>query len=327
MSSKKPNLSKLSAGLIIAMAMVSQVHADESNQKETPEQAAAIAAYMPSLPKPADVRPGVSDATQDQFPMSDAEIQWVKEQMKNNQYALHKGNPIKQDNRMIQVSVDPGSSSPTIHVLPGYVSSISVVGRDGTVWPIVTQNTGSPKQFTVESPAQTPGKGSSAGKNNETNGAPRNLLTIQPLFFGANTNIMLTLQGLDTPLLINVESGSPSNTTTDGHVTLRVNRDAPNTPPPILTPPPPSPVDSTLFGFLEKVPPKGAVELATNTPGVMAWSWNNSVIVRSKDTLVIPAWTAQVSQDGVSVYEVPQTDTITVRGSTGTINIVLGSAK
>lgn len=326
MSLTKPNLSKLSAGLIIAMAMAGQSHANENTQKETPEQAAAIAAYMPDLPKPSDVRPGVSDAAQDQFPMSNEEIQWVKEQMKNNQYALHKGAPIKQRNLMIPVSVDPGSSAPTIHVLPGYVSAISIVGKDGTVWPIVTESTGSPRQFAVASPAQTRASGG-AGKEGETNGAPRNLLTIQPLFFGANTNIMLTLQGLDTPLLINVDSGSPSDTTTDGHVTLRVNRDAPDTPPPILTPPPPSPIDSTLFGFLEKAPPKGAVTLTTNTPGVMAWSWNDNVIVRSRDTLVIPAWTAQVSQDGVSVYEVPQTDTITVRGTTGTINIVLGSAK
>jgi intracellular multiplication protein IcmK len=225
-------------------------------------------------------------------------------------------------------SIDPGSTPAVIHLVPGYITAMSVVGRDGTPWPIVTESVGSSQQFDISSPAQAGGTQSNGGKVAVSNGAPSNLLTINPRFFGATSNLVLTLKGLDTPLVVMLESGSPTGTVVDGRVTLRVNRDAPDAPPPTVMAPPPSPVDTTLMSFLEGTPPKEAKTLPMDAVGVEGWSWNNSLIVKTRDTLVLPAWTAQVQQDGVSVYQIPMTGSITVREANGTMmNIVTGGQK
>lgn len=281
--------------------------------------------YLPSLPAPKDIRKGINEGLQAQLPLSPDEVRWAKERMDASQYALHEGQTVKMTSRVAEVSVDPGAKSQVIHVLPGFITSLSVVGRDGTPWPIVTENVGSSKQFTVDVPALA-GSGSapSSAKKIESNGAPSNLLTIQPMFFGAKTNLMLTMKGLDVPLTLLLDSGSPKTDTTDGRVVIRLNREAPDAPPPLVSPPPPSPVDVTLLQFLERTPPKDATELRSGMTGLTAWQWNGGVIIRSQYDLVLPAWLAEVKQDGIAVYQLPQTQTVTVRTPSGVVNVVLG---
>ncbi len=273
--------------------------------------------YMPSLPMPSQVRDGVGDGLQAKFPLSNQEIEWVRKNMDSNQYAMHKSPALKPASRVLSVSVDPGSDPIVVRCMPGYVTALSVVGRDGTPWPIITSTPGS-TAFDIASPAQaTP-------NNKQDVNAPNNLLTIQPKFFGASTNVMLTLKGLSVPVILMIVSGKPDGTQVDGRITARINRMAPDAPPPLVMPPPPSPMNTTLLQFSEDTPPKSAISLSANGGNFQAWSWENSVIIRTTESMVLPAWIGQVQQDGVNVYQLPRTDSITLRTAQGKISYVLG---
>lgn len=316
----------LAIGLMPFQAYADVAPADQVRSPQGQQQGQQPPVYLPALPAPGSVREGVNEGYQAQFPLSNKEIQWVKSQMDSAQYALHKGAPLRPASRVLVASVDPGSAPAVIHLVPGYITALSVVGRDGTPWPIVTESTGSGNQFVVSSPALA-GSGNGSSANNkaaQSNGAPTNLLTISPNFFGATSNLVLTLKGLDTPLVVMLESGPPEGKEVDGRITLRVNRSAPDAPVPTVMAPPPSPVDTTLMSFLEGTPPKTAKVVSVDAVGVEVWSWQGSMIIKTRDTLVLPAWTAQVQQDGVSVYQIPMTGAITVRDVSGaTLNIAL----
>lgn len=281
--------------------------------------------YLPALPTPDSIRAGVRDGLASTMPLSAEEIQWIKKQADTSQYMLHKDVRVKTSSRVIAVSVDPGSTPPLVRVRPGYVTAVSIVGKDGVAWPVVTVSSGADKVFSVDAPSLAVGRG--GGESTGGNGAPINLITVQPTYFGASTNIMLTLKGLDTPLILMAESDKPEGGVVDSHVTLRLNRNSPDAPPPVVIPPPPSPLDAQLLQFLENTPPKGAQVVSSGAPDIQVWRWNESVIVRSARTLILPGWIAAVKQDGYTVYHLPPTDFITVRNTDGgASHLVLGKS-
>lgn len=293
--------------------------------------------FLPPLPEPPAIRPMVGTQYQEQFPLSPKEIQWIKQQMQDDQYAIHKGAPLQIQNPSLPVSLGPGAKVPTIVLSPGYVTTISVVGEDGSPWPVTSRQIGGGSSFDVSAVSQDMGapRGqpaaeggvaetrSGAASSLEPAGAkpkfvpdrlPSNLLTISPLYFGSSSNLVLTLKGVSTPLMVNVVADGPHAKTVDGMVTLRVNRHGPDAPPPMYAPPPPSAVNPDLMLFLAQTPPKGAVRLrASGAFGVKAWSWNGRVIVRTRVPLLSPAWTAEVRQDGATVYDLPKTRVLMLR--------------
>lgn len=282
--------------------------------------------YLPALPTPDSIRAGVRDGLASTIPLSAEEIQWIKKQADTSQYMLYKDVRVKTSSRVIAVSVDPGSTPPLVRVRPGYVTAVSIVGKDGVAWPVITVGSGAGKAFSVEAPSLAMGQSAGAATGGG-NGAPMNLITIQPSYFGANTNIMLTLKGLDTPMILMAESDKPDGGVVDSHVTLRLNRNSPDAPPPVVIPPPPSPLDAQLLQFLENTPPKGAQVVSSGAPDIQVWRWNESVIVRSARTLILPGWIAAVKQDGYTVYHLPPTEFITVRNTDGgASHLVLGKS-
>lgn len=308
-------MKKKLVSLIVAASVASAfapVMAEPKSQDVTVTTSSPDNVYLPALPTPKDVRPGVRDGMASKFPLSDDEIRWIRQQTEKNQYATYAGPDLKPDSRILLTSVDPGSAPPTIHVMPGYVTAISVVGDDGTPWPVVTTDMGAGRQFTIGTPAQAAGKtgGNQDGSKGMTNGAPTNLITIQPKFFGSSTNVILTLKGLDVPVILVARSGKPDGKEVDGRVVLRINRAAPDSPPPIMTPPPPSPVDSDLIQFIENTPPKDAVPVPVKSTLASVWRWGGGIVVRTRSRMILPSWIAFVKQDGWNVYQLPQTDFI-----------------
>ncbi len=288
--------------------------------------------FLPPLPGPAYVRPMVSTQYQEQFPLSPHEIQWVKRQMQDDQYAIHKGAPLNIENPSLPVSLGPGAKVPTIHLAPGYVTTISVLGEDGSPWPVTSRQVGGGLSFNVSAVSQdagapsgksatmTTGAPSKKGAAHTSKGRPQpvrlptNLLTITPKYFGSSSNLVLTLKDLSTPVMVNVVADGPHDPTVDGMVTLRVDRHGPDAPPPLYAPPPPSAVNPDLMLFLAKTPPQGAKALhASGGFGVRAWAWNHRVIVRTRIPLLSPAWTAEVRQDGATVYDLPKTRVLMLR--------------
>ena len=284
--------------------------------------------FLPPLPTPRSVRPMVGLQYQEEFPLSPSEIQWVKHQMQDDQYAIHKGDPLKILNPSLPVSLGPGAQVPTIHLAPGYVTTISVIGEDGSPWPVTSRQIGGGNSFAVSAVSQDAGapsiqntvaagkSGASASQTQRVHlvSLPSNLLTISPKYFGSSSNLVLTLKGVSTPVMINVVADGPHDKTVDGMVTLRVDRHGPDAPPPLYAPPPPSSANPDLMLFLAQTPPKGAKALhASGDFGIRAWAWNHRVVVRTRIPLLSPAWTAEVRQDGVMVYDLPKTRVLMLR--------------
>ena len=300
--------------------------------------------FLPPLPEPSTIRPMVGTQYQEQFPLSTKEIQWIKRQMQDDQYAIHKGAPLQIQNPSLPVSLGPGAKVPTIVLSPGYVTTISIVGEDGSPWSVTSRQIGGGSSFTVSAVSQDMGAprglhqsggqavtrpaaakttSNTSGTGSATTGTgpkpvpdrlPSNLLTISPLYFGSSSNMVLTLKGVSTPLMVNVVADGSHAKTVDGMVTLRVDQHGPDAPPPMYAPPPPSAVNPDLMLFLSQTPPKGAVRLhASGMLGVKAWAWNGRVIVRTHIPLLSPAWTAEVRQNGEMVYDLPKTRVLMLR--------------
>lgn len=293
--------------------------------------------FLPPLPGPAYVRPMVNTQYQEEFPLSPREIQWVKHQMQDDQYAIHKGAPLNIENPSLPVSLGPGAQVPTIRLAPGYVTTISIIGESGSPWPItsrqvggglsfdvsaVSQDAGAPSEQNVQRTTATATRNSAAvqsAKHSRTVHPqpvklPSNLLTISPKYFGSSSNLVLTLKGVSTPVMVNVVADGPHSKTVDGMVTLRVDRHGPDATPPLYVPPPPSAVNPDLMQFLAQTPPRGAKILRVSGGfGVRAWTWNHRIIVRTRIPLLSPAWTAEVRQDGVMVYDLPKTRILMLR--------------
>lgn len=297
--------------------------------------------FLPPLPgRPKDVRPGVDMEYQTVSPLSTKEIQWVKQQMADSQYAMHETSPLRIDNPILTVNVGPGSQVPVIRLARGYVTTLSVVDASGNPWPVtayvVGGNDGSGSagsgMFAIQAAGNVSLKVAAttakSGANQESDATlPPNLMTISPRFFGAASNMVVTLKGMSTPIMLDLRTGKPAGKSVDGMVTLRIDRMGPDSPTPVMQAPPPSPVESSLLLFLSQTPPKGAVDLhASGGYGVVAWKWNGKTIVRSRIPLAMPAWTAEISQDGVRVYSLPETRQLLLRAPSGMEPVTLNEA-
>lgn len=320
---------KLKVALAVAAVLTSFVGVAkaENNNQNGPQ-----VLYLPPTDGPKDVRPAANLGLQEQLPLTPDEIRWGKGYVNSQQYALHDAPALTPDNRTINVSLDPGAKSPLIHLMPGYVSAISIVGSNGTPWPVVVSKLGSGSQFSTEAPNVSEKTTKMEGGKEVTtteNASPSNLILIQPSFFGSTTNMVVTLKGESTPLIIMAKSGSPDGKRVDGRVTLRINRASPDAPPPLVIPPPPSAANLELLPFMQQVPPKDAKLLTIDgeIDGVQVWEWDGQMIVRSQWPMLLPAWTAQSVQDGVSVYKMPISPMITVRGPDNKkITLVVGGS-
>ncbi len=317
----------------------------ETEKKNPPSLDGGKGIYaLPPLPAPVFVRPGVSTDYQSDFPLSPKEIQWIKQRMAATQYAMHAGLPLTIENPEIPVSVGPGASVPTVHVQTGYVTTVSVLDDTGHPWPITSFTVGGGvSQFGVQALVQNATNGfgaaaatksaaaeTSANQNNQQvflNGVPINILTVAPRFLGSSSNLVITLKGLSTPIMLNLVSGGPTEKTVDGMVTVRVDRGGPDTPPPLMMAPPPSAVTPDLLAFLEQVPPKGALSLTVHggfSQEMSAWTWKGQIVVRSRLPLVSPAWSAEARQGGVTAYVLPKTGSVLVRAAQGIKMVRIG---
>lgn len=268
---------------------------------------------LPPLPASPDVRAPVRDSIDQHFPLSGKEVEWLKQRISETQSAVHKGRPLTTTNPLIRVSTGPGSSVPTIHAAPGYVTTISVLDSQGNPWPITSYTAGGGKSFAVHAVVEGEGAVPSDKK-----GVPRNLLTVSPVSASSSTNLMLTLEGSVDPVLVMLSSNGPDDQSVDGMVSLRIDRPGPMTPPPVVMPPPPSSAQPELLLFLDQTPPKGATPIQIHSGfDLQMWSWNGQMVVRSTTPLLSPAWTDEVEQNHVRVYVIPKTQVLLLKTEQG----------
>ncbi len=251
----------------------------------------------------------------EQIPMSSDKINKYQKDLEESSVAINPEVPPKMINRSQNVSLDPGAEPVKLRLAPGYVSSLVIVDSTGAPWPIATATPGKPSAFSVVKP--------------ET--GAKNLITVSPLKNHVTSNIAITLEGRDAPLIVqlimNDDDTDKKAQEADIVISMRVNRPGPNAAPPVLGAKINGSISSDLMSFLDGVPPPGAsiVRLRDAPEGVQVWSLKSQLYLRTPYPARWPAWVQQASSSsGVSVYVMPLTSEIilSVNGASHTVPVL-----
>lgn len=240
------------------------------------------------------------------LPLSGQQIHNFRQKVRKTQDA---GNaPIIPKNGITQIiTVNPNSGvTPTIHMAAGYACSLTVVDGAGQPWPIVSATIGDGKRFTARNIAKN---------------ALEPTIVVSDLVTHAQSNLLLTLQGLNTPIPVQLVSGGPlqnGRETVAYRVILRVRGMVPGSLPATFSPSPNRGVTTDLLQTLYGTMPAAAKTLRIkNAPAysyTRAWMLNGDLWIRSHARLLAPAWIAtEASANGVHAYVLPKTHAVLMR--------------
>ncbi|MES2212202.1 MAG: DotH/IcmK family type IV secretion protein, partial [Pseudomonadota bacterium] len=194
------------------------------------------------------------------------------------------------------------SMSSIIGVNYKFVSSLVFVDATGAPWPIVSYSLGDPTRFNIQ-----------WEKSNNT-------LFVQSLATYAHGNVAVTLQNLDTPIMLSLVTAQKE---VDYRVDLQVTGRGPNASAAISSGLNKT-IDAKLISFLDGIPLEHARKLDVSDRAGEAWLVDKTLYLRTQHTLVSPAWRATVaSADGTRVYELGPTPLILLSqdGRTSTVRI------
>lgn len=296
-------LSLVLAGLFTSVnAYAGEAAADKGNSapKEIkdvakPEKAAGPKAVARSASKEGVEKQAVPksdfEATLNQmFPMSPKQVRQFGKVVDEQQRAKTEapgvvGRPVTST---VRVSSAPGAIPPVIRLGRGFVSTMVFVDSSGAQWPVTGFSVGNPDKFGVD-PAQ----------EGETN-----VLTLTPLGSYIHSNLAVMLKGRQTPVSFTVISDQRE---TDYRLDVSMDERGPNAKPPVVTADVNFSMDANMRSALDGVKPKDALDMKVSGIEGQAWQvGNNKVLLRTKATLMSPAWSAHaVSADGTNLYVIP----------------------
>ena len=292
-----------------------QLQEQINGSSATPAPAGAPSAGAPSAGAPSAGQPAASpipglppfkSIEKALLPLSGQQIHQFRGKVRKTQNGGNE--PIIPKNGITQViTVNPNSGeTPTIHMAAGYACSLTVVDGAGQPWPIVTAVIGSGKRFTAQS----------IDKN-----TLEPTIVVSDLLPHAQSNLLLTLQGLNTPIPVQLVSGGPlenGKETVAYRVILRVRGMVPGGLPPSFSPSPNHGTTAALLQTLYGTMPAAAKTLRVkNAPAysyTRAWRMNGDLWIRTHGRLLAPAWIAtEASANGVHAYVLPQTHAVLLR--------------
>jgi intracellular multiplication protein IcmK len=242
-------------------------------------------------------------ATLEKLPMSPGQINEFQKKTDDVMEAIHPAPPPKMVSRSVKLILQPGSPAIKINMAPGYVSSLLVIDSTGAPWPISTVTVGNSKWFNVVKPETSEG----------------NLITLSPLTNHASSNLTITLQGKDIPLIVQLlvdgHTDSSIALEADALVSFQVEGHGPKANPPVLGDTPRSPASTELISFIDGVPPAGSVEISLipSVPGVQAWEYAGQIYLRTRYPALSPAWSQIARGSGdLRVYVMPKVASLLV---------------
>jgi hypothetical protein len=264
-----------------------------STAPSTTGQASATVSTIPGLPPFQSIEKSL-------LPLSGNQIHQFRQLDRKTQDGANE--PVVPVDGITQViTVDPDSGeTPTIHLSAGYGCSLTVVDGAGQPWPIMSAAIGSGQRFNV---------------TNIEKGHYVPTVVISDLLPHAQSNLLVTLEGLKTPIPIQLVSGGHIK---DGHkvvdyrVILRVRGMAPGSLPSTFSASPNRGTTAALLQALYGTMPTAAaslkVEGAPAYSYTRAWLLNGQLWIRTHARLLAPAWIATESgANGATAYVLPKT--------------------
>ncbi len=187
------------------------------------------------------------------------------------------------------VRLEPGVTPTVIRLAHGYVSTLAFLDATGEPWPLDNYDIGNPQAFNIQWDKKS------------------NLLMIQAMSPYNTGNLVVQLRGLSTPVILTLVSGQRA---VDYRTDLRIPGVGPNAQP-VLGRNLPEAANPALLNLLDGVPPSGGTVLKVSKGLAQAWLLNDHIYVRTRLTIISPAWIATISSpDGMKAYEMPKTPLI-----------------
>ena len=225
------------------------------------------------------------------FPMSTEQIHTLRQTYDASQAAAAAapGVPPRPTVTSQMVSIAPGSTPPVVRLAQGFVSSLVFVDSSGAPWPLEAYDIGNPSAFSIQ-------------WNHKDN-----TLMIQSMTLYTYGNLAVRLKGLATPVMLTL---IPGQSLVDYRVDLRIQGLGPNAKPMVGNSMPDA-ASPALLGVLDGVPPNGGKNMEVSGGEAQAWLVQDKLYLRTRLTVLSPAWTATMSSaDGMKAYELQKTPMI-----------------
>lgn len=235
------------------------------------------------------------------LPLTPEQIESFKNTFKETESAIRDMPPPTIVSKTTRVSLTPGSSIPVINMVPGYVSSLAFYDITGAAWPVTSQTIGNDTYFAVSRPEVLPG----------------NLLTVSPKTNYASTNLVVTIEGHDLPVSLQLKTvDAKQDRVTDGLIAFQIDQRGPNAVAPVIGDTTKSSISETMMSFVDNVPPAEAQRLNADPDysGFSVWLFQDRLYVRTTYTLLWPAWdqTASGAGGNFKVYSLPNVPSIMI---------------
>ncbi len=200
--------------------------------------------------------------------------------------------PPKPVSSTLMVNLSPGATPPAIRLAQGYVTSLVFVDSTGSTWPIQSYDIGNPKTANI----QWDGKS--------------NILLIQAISPYGDSDLVLRLVGLPTPITLELVSGQR---VVDYRTDIHVPGIGPNTKDLPIGTGLPNSANQLLLDVLDGVAPPGSQQLTVRGGDCEAWLLGNTMYLRTLLTVLSPGWMGRmVSPDGMHAYEMQKTSSVLV---------------
>jgi intracellular multiplication protein IcmK len=291
-------LSFLSLLGLCSFLMLTSAKAANSDPRNLPQSSNSTAAAAPDNKVKEDSvsiqtlnKAAFGSMTQTMLPMTPEQIKRLRELFTQTQAAAATmpGTPPRPTISSQYVKLEPGATPTVIRLAEGYVTTLAFLDSTGQPWPVDNYDIGNPQAFNIQWDKKS------------------NLLMIQATSLYSVGNLAIQLRGLETPVMVTLISGQKA---VDYRVDLRVTGSGPNAKA-LLGRSLPQSADPVLLNILEGVAPAGNTSLKISGGLAQAWLVGTHIYVRTRLTLISPAWIATMSSpDGMKAYEMPKTPLI-----------------
>ncbi|MDR3478907.1 MAG: DotH/IcmK family type IV secretion protein [Gammaproteobacteria bacterium] len=254
-------------------------------------------AMLNSVPSPAtspEVDTAFNMLMQQNMPLTPQQVIRLRQLIDQSQRAASTPAtvPPKPVSTTIMMNLAPGTTPPAIRLAQGYVTSLVFVDSTGAPWPIASYDIGDPKTTTI----QWDGKS--------------NVLLIQAISPYGDSDLVIRLAGLMTPLTLELVSGQR---VVDFRTDIHVSGIGPNAKDLPTGTALPGSANQLLLGVLDGVAPAGSKLLTVSGGDCQAWIFADKMYLRTRLTVLSPGWVGRmVSPDGMFAYEIQKTSTVLV---------------
>lgn len=249
----------------------------------------------PKSPPPSqDSIDAFNQMTQQNMPMTPQQMVKLRQLIDASQRAasIPATVPPKPVSSTIMMNLAPGATPPAVRLAQGYVTSLVFVDSSGAPWPIASYDIGDPKTTALHWDGKS------------------NVILIQALTPYGDSDMVIRLVGLPTPLTVALVSGQR---VVDYRIDIHVPGIGPNTKELPTGTPLPNTANQLLLSVLDGIAPPGSKTLKVIGGDCQAWLLGDTMFVRSRLTVLSPGWIGRmVSPDGMYAYEMQKTSSILV---------------